>query len=394
MSTNIKYACLILLYILIGISETYSQDRFLGYFANNGAVSQNQDHTNVTVLWAGIQDDDEAISLILAELNQAQLYNIKVIVPVSSFLFRSQADGTTNTLAQCPLEAEPNSSIIFNDLINELINAGYLIANNPEASLVTAFLVIDEPELCGLKDRGPWPHPLLQNAVDVIHSHPATSNFPLMTSVSKNYPQAINGIRLFDWVGHQWYSVSTGSYLSSFDALASSLNPNQRTVLVPQASVDGFMSSAGDPHDPALILNRFLADQRIIGIMPFLWDHAETTGTKDIPALRQAYTAIGKHIKNGDPLPLIGTLGCSNQGGGLFECNATADRGTPSYSYAWDGAAATMGNEATYFITCGVHGIQARVTITDSESEQITMSSSLFCDPGSVIKSKDTKGDG
>lgn len=154
-----------------------------------------------------------------------------------------------------------------------------------------------------------------------------------MTSVSKNYSQAINGIRLFDWVGHQWYTASTTSYLSSFDALSSSLLSDQRTVLVPQAAVGGFLSSAGAPHDPSLILNRFLADTRVIGIMPFLWDHAETTGTQDIPELRQAYTAIGKHIKNGDPLPLIGSLACSNQGGGLFECTANADRGTEPYAY-------------------------------------------------------------
>ncbi|GAB4117414.1 MAG: hypothetical protein Tsb0027_10020 [Wenzhouxiangellaceae bacterium] len=394
MNMVFKYNAIAIIILMCGASLAYSQDRFFGYFANNGAISQNQDHTNINFIWAGMDDNEEAIALLLSELSDAQFYNTRAIVPVDTFVFVKQGDSTTNTLAQCPFEFEQNSSLFFADLVDELVNMGFLVPNNPDQSTVAGFLVIDEPELCGLKDQNGLPHPALLNAVNTVRNNPQTSNFPIMTSVSKNYPQAINGIRLFDWVGHQWYSASTSSYLSSFDALSSSLNPNQRTILVPQASVDGFMSSAGDPHDPDLILNRFLADQRIVGIMPFLWDHAETTGTKDIPSLRQSYTSIGKHIKNGDPLPVIASLACSNQGGGLFECSVAADRGNPPYVYTWHGASAVMGNEASYFIACGVHGIQARVTITDSESEQITVSSGLFCDTGTVVKSKDDKGDG
>ena len=394
MSTNIKYACLILLYILIGISETYSQDRFLGYFANVGTIPENSDHTNYAHIWAAKRDKTTATNMLISNLNDAKNNNIKAIIMVDTFLFDTPPSSENPENTGCPYSLEVNSSLYFSQLVNTLIFEGYLIPNNPELSTVAGFYPVDEPELCGLKDQGGNPHSALQNAVNTIRNNADTSNFPIVTIASKNYQQSLMGLRLFDWVGMNWYDKSTSDYLTKFDLFSSSLSSNQRTILVPQASFGGtLMSQFGPWHDPDIILNRYLVDQNIIGIVPFLWDHQNTDGTKDIPELLVKYTAIGNHIKNGDPLPLIGSLGCSNQGGGLFECTSNADRGTPPYDYSWHGAAASYGNTATYFISCGVNGIQARVTITDSASEQINLNTSIFCDSGTVIKTYDGKGD-
>lgn len=381
--TSIIY---LLLYCNLAISQT--DGRLFGYFANNNTIDENQNHTTITHIWTGINDRSLVTSLILSELADAKAFGIKAFVSLDPFLFQMSGDATTNTLAQCPYTLELNSEVYFETLVNTLIDSGYLVPNKPELSTVAAFYPVDEPELCGLTDQGSSAHPALVNAIATIRNNPNTSNFPIAVIASRNYSNATKGIRLYDWAGMDWYSKSTSGYLAAFDAFAATLLSSQRTILVPQAAVGGFLSSAGEPHDPDLILNRFLADQRIIGIIPFLWSHAETTGTRDIPDLREAYTAIGRHIKNGDPLPIVVNLSCINQGGGLFECTVNADRGTPPYSYQWFGASSSFGNQAYYSITCGVVS-QARVTVTDSQGSQLTVTKSISCSPGTVPKAID-----
>lgn len=47
MNTNAKFAIIILLtHIFFGTSQLYSQERFIGYFANVGTIPENSDHTN------------------------------------------------------------------------------------------------------------------------------------------------------------------------------------------------------------------------------------------------------------------------------------------------------------------------------------------------------------
>lgn len=154
---------------------------------------------------------------------------------------------------------------------------------------------------------------------------------------------------------------------------------NQKEILIPQASYGGsIMQQFGSWHDPDKILDWFLADARTIGIIPFLWAHPGTTGTRDIPELRDAYTAIGSHIANGDPLPLRGELTCFGSGG-QFECNASASRGVPPYQYEWTGAVSS-GSFAIYTTICGIAEL-AKVTIIDSANNSVTEQQTLNCAP-------------
>jgi len=233
MSTLYKITTIVAYLMLIyGVSAAHAQDRFLGYFANVGTIPENENHTNYAHIWAAKRDKQVATNMLLTNLNDALNSDVKAIIMVDTFLFNTPPDDQNPEDTGCPYSVEPNSDLYFSQLVNTLILEGYLFPNNPSASTVAGFYPVDEPELCGLKDQGSSAHPALQNAIDTIRNNPDTSNFPIITIASKSYQQAIHGLRLFDWVGMNWYSKSTQNYLIEFDAFSASLNSNQRTILV------------------------------------------------------------------------------------------------------------------------------------------------------------------
>lgn len=354
-----------------------AQSRFVGYFANNSYIGENHDHTTMTHIWAGFADRGMATSTIMQELAQAKAKGIKAMVSVESFVFTVGNNGSGGS--KCPFSTQASTSH-WNTFVDQLIANGYLVPNNPAASTVAAFYPVDEPELCGLNDSGGQAHPALRNAVNMIRNHPSTSGFPIAVLASKKYGGALQGIRLFDWAGLDNYSVNTPDYLSQFATFESRLQSHQRSILVPQASHGGMMSSYGAWHEPNQIINHFLNNPRVIGLVPFLWGHHDTTGVRGIPELREAYTGIGKHIKTGAPLPLQVALSCFGSGG-LFECSASAQRGTPPYSYQWN-TNQGWGDFAIYRTTCG-YPYDAVLTVTDSVGQSKTVRYTLNCQPGS-----------
>lgn len=372
--SKVSFASL-LIALSLGGSIANAQGRFVGYFANNGYIPENQDHTTVNHIWAGYADRNTATSVILQELAQAKAHGIKSIVSVESFVFNG---GTSGNMA-CPYRVQPNAANYWNTFVNALIANGYLVPNNPSASTVAAFYPVDEPELCSLNDSGGQPHSALVHAINTIRNHPSTSGFPIAVLASKKYGSALQGIKLFDWAGLDNYSVNTTDYLSQFAVFESKLAPQQRSILVPQAATGGFMRDYGAWHQPQPIIDRFLSNQRIIGLIPFLWGHHDTTGVRSIPELREAYTGIGRHIKTGAPLPMQVSLSCFGDGG-FFECQAQAQRGVPPYSYTWN-TAQGYGDYAIYHLPCGIQH-QAIVTVTDSVGSQKSVQSTLYCHPG------------
>jgi hypothetical protein len=358
-----------------GSSAASEPSRFFGYFASSTYIAENYQHTNVTHIWAGFGDRSHATTVILQELDAARAYGVKAIVEVPAFVFSSNK-------GRCPYSLQSASASHWNDFIDTLIAHGHINPGNADASTVLGFYPVDEPELCGLTDQGGSAHPALVNAINTIRNHPVTATYPIGTIASKKYANAIRGLRLFDWVGLDNYSVSTSSYLSQFTTFESKLLPHQRSILVPQASRGGFMSSYGAYHDPEMILDRFLSNPRIIGIVPFLWGHAETTGVRGIPELETAYTAIGNHIASGAPLPLKVSSHCFGSGG-LFECSASASHGTPPYTYDWQGAYRSGSGYAVYNLICGVvHQVQ--LVVTDSGGQQQSVTHQLYCARGSI----------
>ncbi|BDU17472.1 NBR1-Ig-like domain-containing protein [Lysobacter auxotrophicus] len=277
--------------------------KYFGYFANNtippdmSFQPENQDHTNVTVVYTG-GDGIDWDPIILREVGLAKSYGNKAVVMVTSHLF------TTGN----PHGADPNAAANFGALVDKLVAAGYLVPGNPEASAVAAFYPVDEPEYQkGLVDIGGAPHPALANAVNVIKSNPATWNFPVAVVVSQHYDPVIQGMRLFDWAGMDDYKSCSFptmfcpySYAGTFAAFSAKLRPEQRTILVPQAATGGDLDEV--EHDPYQTYEMAIADSRVIMLMPFLWagnPASGMTGVRDTPALRSAYRPIGFQIKYG-----------------------------------------------------------------------------------------------
>ena len=364
------------------VDKAHAEDRYFGYWANTGKISENYQHANITHIWTGgyptLESNTQAI---LDELAIAKSLNIKAMVHVIPYVFDISDDEDTN----CPLSLSENSVTQWADFVETIIQEGYLVPGNPEASTVASFYPVDEPEFCGLKDQNGAPHPALQNAIDTIRSHSDTASIPIAVITTK-WKDVRQALALYDWAGNIRYDKSTGGFLSAFDEFSESLSSGQRTILMPQASFGGsMMGSFGDYHDPDPVIDRFLEDQKVVMVMPFLWDHPQTTGVSGIQELREAYIDFGDFVKTGAPLDLIADVSCAHEGGGSFYCIADAGRGTPGYTFDWQNAAWSSGNHANYVVNCGIVKT-AMVTVIDSAGDQDSASETLSCSGGTVIQ--------
>lgn len=265
--------------------------QYYGYYANNGYVGENYDHTNITFIGVWTSDVNQATSIILSELASAKSKGIKAIVTVSPFLF-------SNGGGNCPFGNQPSSAQYWSAFVSKLVADGYLVPGNPSASTVAAFYPVDEPDGCGLGDVNGAANPALVNAISTIRNNSNTANFPVAAIFSSNYASAARGIQLYDWVGYDNYSLKDWNYVSSFDQFENYVNlSRQRTILVPQAATGGPLNN--QPDDPSIMLSAAESDSSVIMLMPFLWAHDGMYGTKDIPWLRVANTYVGKQIKYG-----------------------------------------------------------------------------------------------
>lgn len=275
--------------------------QYFGYYANNGYVSANYNHTNITFVGVYVSDVSQATSNILAELATDKQYGIKAIVEVNPFLFTNTAPNLG-----CPYGTLSTSSTTFATFVNQLIADGYLVPNNPSASTVVAFYPADEPDNCGLGDVNGAANPALVNAINTIHGNANTTNFPIAAIFSSGYSRAAHGIQLFNWVGMDDYSLKDSAYISAFDQFESYVNlSTQRTILIPQAAEGGIVDNT--PDTPSVMLSAAESDQSVILLMPFLWANPSTTGVSGLPTLLQEYTSIGLEIKDGT-LPLTPTV--------------------------------------------------------------------------------------
>jgi hypothetical protein len=283
------------LIMLSVVLPAHAQDehlQYFGYYANNGYVSQNYNHTNVTFVGVWTNDTSQGTSVVLNELATDKQYGIKAIVDVAPFLFNVGAG------AACPYTNLPTASQTFATFVNQLISNGYLVPNNPAASTVIAFYPADEPDGCGLGDVNGVANPALVNALDAVRNNPNTSNFPIAAIFSANYPSAAHGLLLYDWVGYDNYTLKDANYISSFQTFESYADlSHQKTILVPQAAEGGVLDDT--PDTPSVMFSAAQSDQSVILLMPFLWEASGMQGTANIPSLLSAYTAIGQQIKYG-----------------------------------------------------------------------------------------------
>lgn len=369
-------------FLTIFSDHLQASERFFGYWANNQLHHENSDHTNLNqIVVGGWPDMQAARQMAVNEALLASSNGVSIMLNVDTFLFEwDQPPSGATGLGHCPFSFEQNAADNWDALVQDLIQNGILVHGDPAASTVSAFVIVDEPERCGLNDIGPSPHPTLQHAVDVVRGHPATSNFPVVITASKDYATAINGIRLADWAGMFDYHASTAGYLSNLANFQSQLLNSQRSIIIQQASQGGFMSGYGPYHDPDSIFEFFTNNPKAIGILTFLWANPGTTGTRDIGLLRQAYENIGGQIATNNVIDL--SLICFAQTGGSFQCSATATGGDPAYDYQWSDACLGSGHLAQCYVDCSSVGSSneiAAVTVTDQNGFYRIASQQLTC---------------
>lgn len=284
-----KRTTLMLSVLLAAIAPTAAQAevKYFGYWANNGYQAENQDHTNITHVWTGANNAD-ARNAILLELQRAKDNGNKAMISVDSFLFN--ISGTSYS-------QRPDATTVFRSLVGDLVNAGFLVPGNPEQSTVAAFYPVDEPELHGLSDIGGAAHPALVNAINVIRADTRTAGIPIAMISSKRFRDALQGLRLVDWVGADNYGANDNGYIDTLGDMLRATRPEQRAIMVPQAGVGGILD--GSPHTPETMYGVGKGDARVIMLLPFLWGHADTNGVRTHAALKASYTQIGKEVKHG-----------------------------------------------------------------------------------------------
>jgi len=300
----------------------YAGPRWYGYYGNNNSfdsyVPQNADHTNITEIWATYSIDpdrshqlSDARTAILDNLAVAKQYGERAMVDVGAIVLLPGYNSDSPCYGENPVAATD-----FQDLVQTLIDAGYLIPNHPESGTVSSFYVADEPDGNCLYDsldasfNPVAPNPSLLNAISVIRQNADTTNFPLATIVTNHkYGNMPYGLGLFDWIGMDDYDTDVATYVNDFSLFERDAANNdavggtpQQFMLIPVVSSQ--VGSAGPFSKGAPYMQaRFLADNSVIGIMPFKWQPPtkpdgtpNPDGMNDTSSWAPGYIALGKSI--------------------------------------------------------------------------------------------------
>lgn len=288
----------LLLLLPVGV-WAQSSVRYFGYYFDdaNNSFAENHAHINLYNIQQMVLAPDRTVDIVattkytLGELAKAKAQGVRATIHAAPFVFH------WNDSIQ-RWSAEPNASANWSTLVNQLVTAGYIVPGKPELSTVVAIYVIDEPDQTGFQDANGAPNPVFANAVNIIRSNPTTSGIPLASILTPDFDTYFpQGLTLLDWVGFDWYGATQAQWTYNYNLLKSMLSANQRTIIVPKASVGGDVGS-GPYDDPNFFKNVFDTDPKVVWFTPFVWFTSPTrTGTRDIPALKTAYTQIGTSIR-------------------------------------------------------------------------------------------------
>jgi hypothetical protein len=275
--------------------------RYFGYFYNDANNSFQENYAQINLYHISTQiigsnnttDRNATTQYTLGQLAQAKALGVRAIITATPFVFY-WTDSTQKW------SADPNAATVWSTFVNQLIASGYIIPGRPDLSTVAAIYVMDEPDGAGFGDVNGAANPVFAGGVNVIRSNSATSDIPLASILTSNYATSIpQGLKLLDWVGFDWYSATESQWTASYNQLESMLSNSQRTIIVPKAAEGGTLGNGYD--DPNFFNNVFTTDPKVVWFSPFVWWTGNGwTGTRDIPALRTAYTQIGGNIRSAD----------------------------------------------------------------------------------------------
>ncbi|WP_146745338.1 hypothetical protein [Dyella jiangningensis] len=295
--------------------------KYFGYFYNDvsaatvnnqdspqTALSENYGHITLNHIddWGGATDAtglSESNRKLFKGLAEAKSLGVKAMITAAPFVFLYTGDlQHTGVWVN-----DPNAAKKWSALVDQLVSNGYLVPGNPPLSTVAAIYVVDEPSGSGLADQNNQPNPALANAISAIRGDVRTTSIPLASIMADTARQSFNdiqaGIKLFDWVGFDNYSLSQSAWDGTYNNLRSKLSVNQRTILVPLAdSCDG-----SSPQDPDLFFTKSQSSEVAL-LMPFhWWSRTGCFGVRDIPSIRSKYEEIGLAFKESTN-PVIGAI--------------------------------------------------------------------------------------
>lgn len=258
--------------LMAGAGPSIAADYF-GYFAISMAgTGDNQaavaDHSNV--VWIHNQPN---MTEIINSINAATASGKKVILSLTPLFQLS--NGNFN----------PNWSISW---------SSWVAALAPYSNSIVAFYPMDEPSSDKVS---------MANATTMVNA--IHSAFPGKPVAAIYAYKADSNMSLFDWVGIDCYGNGTFScsgteYTYRYADMRQALGANQRTILVPQASMktsnDGCCIDA--LKQEAKRFNQLAyGDSKVIGIFPFIWeDIYGWYGLNHYPTLQPVWKQIGAEI--------------------------------------------------------------------------------------------------
>jgi hypothetical protein len=289
-----------LLCAMSSMAMAQSTVRYFGYYYDdaNGSFQENYDHINLfniqqMIIGAGDTADlDATTKYVLSQLAQAKARGVRATINAAPYVFHwTDSAGTWS--------AESNAAANWSAFVNQLVASGYIVPGRPDLSTVVAIYLIDEPDQNGFGDVDGAVNPTLADAVSVVRSNSSTNGIPLASILTTNFAGNFShGMTLFDWVGFDWYGSTQSQWTSRYNQLKSMLSASQRTIIVPKAALGASVGS-GSYDDPNFFKNIFNTDTKVVWFSPFAWfSNSSITGTRDIPALRSAYTQIGSGIRS------------------------------------------------------------------------------------------------
>ncbi len=251
---------------------------FGGYEIGVGSPTQFADHCNVLFIsswgdWVSAQGRTNLLMNCIDQIQAGVVSGInRAILNVDWCLFDPQFHPLPDAIARAYLKG-------YFDNLNGLHLLQY----------VTAFYVIDEPDVNGVSDSA-------MTAVNarlrsVMSGYPELAGKPLATVYGVN---GTPGLASFDWAGFDNYGTpifSNGEYNNFVAKLA----PVQRTIIVP-----GGANPWQD--NPAPFGAKAASDPRVVWIMPFMWfDAGGGNGGIDHNGMAPQYRAVGLPIRVANP---------------------------------------------------------------------------------------------